>query len=147
MQTDSLKRKHWPRWLSRLVRAFAGKTGALDIHGNPIREGDEVLLYRQEYDSELLNVDAVKLGETPIYEINETRPHPVKDVPLARGVVEWDGKLLAYMVRYTWVCPQWSRGPGSAGGCCQMGGGRYAYELCPNNDSQTPGLLSKPAKE
>lgn len=133
-QPDSVISKPAKRghWLWRLVRAFSAPTGALDIHGRKIREGDEVLLYAQDYDSELLNADAVKLGETPIYEINEDRPHPVKDVPLARGVVVWDGKLLAYVVRYTWVCQQWNQN--SAG--CHMGGLGYAYELCPNVRNQ-----------
>jgi hypothetical protein len=48
---------------------------------------------------------------------------PLADVPMARGVVAYDEDLLAWIVRYEWVCADWS---GKAG--AMMGGGEYAYE-------------------
>lgn len=115
--------------IKRLVRRFSREdTGARDIRGRPIHEGDEVWLYAQEYDKTLENPDDVETGGVPIYLVDESKPHPVADVPLARGIVEWDSQLMAYMIRYTWQCPQWS--DGAAG--CHMGGGSYAYEISPN---------------
>ena len=53
-----------------------------DIHNKPIKEGDKVLVYIQKY-------ERVLVGEK-IYEVNQDKPYPVADVPMARGRVEWD---------------------------------------------------------
>jgi hypothetical protein len=42
---------------------------------------------------------------------------------MARGVVAYDEDLMAWVVRYEWVCADWS---GKAG--AMMGGGEYAFE-------------------
>jgi hypothetical protein len=86
-----------------------------DLHGTPLSVGDEVLVYLQRYERE----------QEPcgVWVVDQTKPLPVLDVPLARGVVEWDEDLLAYMVRYNWVCILWE---GKA--ACQLGGGEYAFE-------------------
>ena len=100
-------------------------TGAADIHGQPICEGDEVWLYAQDYEKTLENPEEEIIGQIPIYTVDEAKPLPIADVPLARGIVEWDSRLLAYMIRYTWKCQQW--GKDSAG--CYMGGGCFAFEI------------------
>jgi hypothetical protein len=41
---------------------------------------------------------------------------------MARGVVAYDEDLMAWAVRYEWVCAEWS---GKAG--AMMGGGEYAF--------------------
>lgn len=86
-----------------------------DIHGNTLAEGDTVLVYVQRYER------AREAGE--VWVVNQARPLPVADVPMARGVVAYDEDLLAWIVRYEWVCADWS---GKAGAL--MGGGEYAFE-------------------
>lgn len=86
-----------------------------DIHGNTLSAGDTVLVYPQRYER------AREAGG--VWVVNQARPLPVADVPMARGVVAYDEDLLAWVVRYQWVCEAWS---GKAG--AQMGGGEYAYE-------------------
>ena len=86
-----------------------------DIHGNTLTEGDTVLVYPQRYERER------EAGG--VWAVNQTRPLPVADVPMAKGVVAFDEDLLAWVVRYEWVCHEWS---GKAG--AMMGGGEYAYE-------------------
>lgn len=115
---------HWPS-ASWLPRIFREKTGARDLHGRDIREGDEVFLYRQEYERTILNPDAVTQGETPVYLMDSNRPLPVADVPMARGVVRWDTFRMAYVIRLKWKCQQWDTG--IAG--CLMGGANYVYEI------------------
>ncbi len=75
-----------------------------------------VLVFPQRYERER-EADGV-------WVVNQTRPLPVADVPMARGRVAWDKDLLAWMVRYEWVCEAW-QGKAAA----PMGGGEYAYEL------------------
>ncbi len=86
-----------------------------DIHGNALAEGDTVLVYGQRYERQQ------EAGG--VWVVDETKALPVADVPMARGVVAYDDELLAWVVRYQWVCPEWS---GKAG--AMMGGGEYAYE-------------------
>jgi hypothetical protein len=86
-----------------------------DIYGNTLAEGDTVLVYPQRYERER------EAGG--VWVVNQARPLPVADVPMARGVVAYDEDLLAWVVRYQWVCADWS---GKAGAL--MGGGEYAYE-------------------
>ncbi len=86
-----------------------------DIYGNALAEGDTVLVCPQRYERER------EAGG--VWVVNQTRPLPVADVPMARGVVAYDEDLLAWIVRYEWVCREWS---GKAGAL--MGGGEYAYE-------------------
>ena len=86
-----------------------------DIHGNILAEGDTVLVYPQRYERQQ------EAGG--VWVVNQTKALPVADVPMARGVVAYDQHLLAWVVRYEWVCPEWS---GKAG--AMMGGGEYAYE-------------------
>jgi hypothetical protein len=86
-----------------------------DIYGNTLAEGDIVLVYPQRYESER------EAGGVRV--VDQTKPLPVADVPMARGVVAYDEDLLAWIVRYEWVCREWS---GKAGAL--MGGGEYAYE-------------------
>jgi hypothetical protein len=86
-----------------------------DIHGNTLAEGDKVLVYAQRYE---------RVREAGgVWVVNQARPLPVADVPMARGVVAHDEDLLAWIVRYEWVCADWS---GKAGAL--MGGGEYAFE-------------------
>ncbi len=86
-----------------------------DIHGNTLAEGDTVLVYPQRYE---------RVREAGgVWVVNQARPLPVADVPMARGQVVLDEDLLAWIVRYEWVCPEWS---GKAG--AQMGGGEYVFE-------------------
>jgi len=86
-----------------------------DIHGNALAEGDTVLVYPQRYERQQ------EAGG--VWVVNQTKALPVADVPMARGVVAYDQHLLAWVVRYEWVCPEWS---GKA--AAMMGGGEYAYE-------------------
>ncbi len=86
-----------------------------DIHGNALAEGDTVLVHPQRYERQR------EAGG--VWVVDQTKALPVADVPMARGVVAYDQHLLAWVVRYQWVCPQWS---GKAG--AMMGGGEYAYE-------------------
>jgi len=86
-----------------------------DMHGNTLAEGDTVLVYPQRYERER------EVGG--VWAVNQAKPLPVADVPMARGVVAYDEDLLAWVVRYEWVCAAWS---GKA--AAQMGGGEYAYE-------------------
>jgi hypothetical protein len=86
-----------------------------DIHGNALTAGDTVLVYAQRYE---------RVREAGgVWVVNQTRPLPVADVPMAKGRVVWDEDLLAWMVRYEWTCETWS---GKA--AAPMGGGEYAYE-------------------
>jgi hypothetical protein len=85
------------------------------MHGNTLTAGDTVLVYPQRYERER--------GASGVWVVNQARPLPVADVPAARGRVVWDEDLLAWVVRYEWVCEAWS---GKA--AAQMGGGEYAYE-------------------
>ena len=86
-----------------------------DIRGNTLAEGDTVLVYAQRYERER------EAGG--VWVVNQARPLPVADVPMARGVVAYDEDLMAWVVRYEWVCADWS---GKAG--AMMGGGEYAFE-------------------
>ena len=86
-----------------------------DIHGNTLAEGDAVLVYPQRYERER------EAGG--VWVVNQARPLPVVDVPMAKGRVVWDEDLLAWVVRYEWVCEAWT---GKA--AAMMGGGEYAYE-------------------
>jgi hypothetical protein len=86
-----------------------------DIYGNTLAEGDTVLVYPQRYERER------EAGG--VWVVNQARPLPVADVPMARGVVAYDEDLLAWVVRYEWVCADWG---GKAG--AMMGGGEYAFE-------------------
>jgi hypothetical protein len=115
---------HWPSasWLPRILRE---KTGAKDLHGRDIREGDDVFLYRLEYERIILNPDDVCKGLPPIHDVDSKRPRPVADVPMARGEVRWDSFLMAYVIRFRWNCQQWDTG--IAG--CLMGGANYVYEI------------------
>ena len=86
-----------------------------DIHGNTLSAGDTVLVYPQRYERER--------EASGVWVVNQARPLPVADVPMAKGRVVWDEDLLAWVVRYEWVCEAW-KGKAAA----QMGGGEYAYE-------------------
>jgi hypothetical protein len=86
-----------------------------DIHGKHLAAGDTVLVYAQRYERQQ---DA-----GGVWVVDQTRALPVADVPMAQGQVVWDEDLLAWVVRYQWVCREWS---GKAG--AMMGGGEYAYE-------------------
>jgi hypothetical protein len=86
-----------------------------DIHGKPLAAGDTVLVYPQRYER---HQDA-----GGVWVVDQAKALPVADVPMARGQVVWDEDLLAWIVRYEWVCPEWS---GKA--AAMMGGGEYAYE-------------------
>jgi len=86
-----------------------------DMHGNELREGDKVLVYYQRYERHLVTGG--------IWSVDQTKPVPGLDVPQARGVVQYDEHLLAWVVRYEWTCNEWN---GKAG--AMMGGGEYAYE-------------------
>jgi hypothetical protein len=92
-----------------------------DIHNKPIKEGDKVLVYIQKYERALV-------GEN-IYEINQDKPYPVADVPMARGRVEWDEDFNGLVVRYGWTCEAWKGKSAS-----QMNGGNYAYEIIQNEN-------------
>lgn len=91
-----------------------------DIDGSPIHEGDEVFAFAQEFRSTLIDDS----GGIPVYEEDASKPLPVKDVPLFRGIVEWSADQLAYLIRISWVCPQWGLAPSTIG----MGGGSYVYQ-------------------
>ena len=86
-----------------------------DIHGTKLNAGDRVLVYAARYERQREASGA--------WLVDQTRPLPVADVPMARGAVTWDEDLLAFVVRYDWVCDEWS---GKAGAL--MGGGEYVYE-------------------
>lgn len=86
-----------------------------DMHGNRLTQGDTVLVYPQRYERQR------EAGG--VWVVNQTKPLPVADVPMAKGRVVWDEDLLAWIVRYEWVCADWN---GKAGAL--MGGGEYAYE-------------------
>ena len=87
-----------------------------DINGTYITVGSKVFVYQQRYESQQ--------DEDGVWLVDQSKPLPVTDVPLASGVIEWDDDLLSYIVRYDWTCDSWN---GKAG--AQMGGGNYAYEL------------------
>jgi len=86
-----------------------------DIHGKRLTRGDIVLVYPQRYERQR------EAGG--VWVVDQTKPLPVADVPAARGRVVWDEDLLAWIVRYEWVCAEW-KGKAAA----QMGGGEYAFE-------------------
>lgn len=86
-----------------------------DIHGEALGPGDRVLVYVQSYERER---DA-----SGAWVVDQTRPLPVADVPMARARIEWDDHLLALVLRYEWVCDAWQ---GKAG--AMAGGGEYAFE-------------------
>jgi hypothetical protein len=86
-----------------------------DIHGKRLTEGDIVLVYPQRYQRQR------EAGG--VWVVDQTKPLPVADVPAAKGRVAWDEDLLAWIVRYEWVCAEW-KGKAAA----QMGGGEYAFE-------------------
>lgn len=86
-----------------------------DIHGKPLRPGDRVLVYVQRYEREQ--------GVDGVWVVDQTRPLPVADVPMAWGKIVWDEHLLTFVVRYGWVCEAWE---GKA--AAPMGGGEYAFE-------------------
>lgn len=87
-----------------------------DIHGKRLSAGDTVLVYAQRYEREQ------EAGG--VWVVDQGRPLAVADVPMARGVVAYDEELLAWVVRYQWVCREWG---GKAG--AMMGGGEYAFEV------------------
>jgi hypothetical protein len=87
-----------------------------DIHNKPIKEGDIVFVYMQLYERALV-------GEN-IYEVNQDKPYPVADVPMARGRVEWSEDVNGFVVRYDWTCDSWKNKSAA-----QMRGGNYAYEI------------------
>jgi hypothetical protein len=86
-----------------------------DIHGNKLSGGDVVLVYVQRY--------AREKDASGVWVVDQSKPLPVADIPMAQGMVVWDEDLLAWTVRYSWVCDAW-RGKAAA----QLGGGNYAYE-------------------
>lgn len=86
-----------------------------DIHGRKLAGGDSVFVYVQRY--------AREKDASGVWIVDQSKPLPVADVPMARGVISWDENLLTWMVRYSWVCDQW-KGKAAA----QLGGGDYAYE-------------------
>jgi hypothetical protein len=90
-----------------------------DIHNKPIKEGDKVLVYIQKYERALVGKN--------IYEVNQDKPYPVADVPMARGQVEWSEDFNGLVVRYDWICEAWKGKSAS-----QMNGGNYAYEILKN---------------
>ena len=92
-----------------------------DIHNKPIKEGDIVFVYMQLYERALV-------GEN-IYEVNQDKPYPVADVPMARGRVEWSEDVKGFVVRYDWACDSWKNKSAS-----QMEGGNYAYEILKNEN-------------
>jgi hypothetical protein len=114
-------------WLkpAKLLRLCREKTGAVDLHGYEIREGDTVLLFKREFARKLLNPKGVSSGEVPIYKVDRRHPLPVKDVPLARGIAGWDPYSLAWVIRLKWVCQEWDAGIAAV----FMGGSNYAYEI------------------
>ena len=87
-----------------------------DIHGKRLMQGDIVLVYPQRYERER------EAGG--VWVVDQTKPLPVADVPMAKGRVVWDEDALAWIVRYEWVCAEW-KGKAAA----QMGGGEYAFEI------------------
>jgi len=92
----------------------------LDIHGNKLSNGDEVLVYQQKYQ---------RTQESDgVWNADQNAPLPVADIPMARGTIEWDEDLLTYLVRYNWVANDWE---GKA--AAPMGGGEYAYERIGNS--------------
>jgi hypothetical protein len=87
-----------------------------DIYNRLINKNDKVLVYIQKYRRKLIQEN--------IYEVDQTKPYPVADVPMARGRVEWDLDFKDFVVRYDWVCDTWKHKSAS-----QMEGGNYAYEI------------------
>jgi hypothetical protein len=92
-----------------------------DIHNNTIKESDKVLVYVQKYARTFV-------GEN-IYEVDQNKPCPVADVPMARGQVEWSEDVNGFVVRYDWACKSWEHKSAS-----QMDGGNYAYEILNNEN-------------
>ena len=86
-----------------------------DIHGNPLKAGDTVLVYAQRYKRER------EAGG--VWVVDQTRPLPVADVPMAKGRVVLDEDVLSLIVRYELVLEDLS---GKA--AAPMGGGEYALE-------------------
>ena len=86
-----------------------------DMHGTKLKAGDRVFVYAARYEREQ--------EASGVWVVDQTRPLPVADILMARGKIVWDDYLLAYLVRYDWVCEAW-RGKAAA----PMGGGEYAYE-------------------
>jgi len=103
--------------------------GLNDIDGKPIHEGDEVLIFVQEYKSEKISGDEFD-GTPLVYVVDTDKPLPVSDIPMARGIVAWNPSVLAYEVQYSWKCPQWSDGASSA----RMGGYAYQVITCNHGD-------------
>jgi hypothetical protein len=87
-----------------------------DIHNRLISKGDQVLVYIQKYRRKLIKGN--------IYEVDQTKPCPVADVPMAHGWVEWDLDFKDFVVRYDWTCDSWRHKSAS-----QMEGSNYAYEI------------------
>lgn len=100
----------------------------LDLNEKPIREGDEVLVFIQDFEKQ--RIDGLlpqfsHIDDIPIFECDMTKPLPTKDVPVARGRVRWDSTLLTYVVDLDWRCKEWDRGISSI----QMGGKNYSFSL------------------
>lgn len=93
-----------------------------DINGKDLVEGDTVLVYVQRY--------AKEQDQDGIWTVDQSKPLPLADIPMAQGTIGWDDYLLAWTVRYSWVCNNW-KGKSAA----PIGGGEYAYEKIDNTTS------------
>jgi hypothetical protein len=80
---------------------FSTKPLCIGLSGDPIYEGDEVLVYPQAY------AIMQQLSED-VYVVDTSKPLPVPDTPYAKGVVEWNPEMLWYQVRVNWACKAWS---------------------------------------
>lgn len=85
-----------------------------------------MLLYAQNYAATL-----IEGGDVPIHEEDHTKPRPVADVPLMRGVVKWSKDMLAWTVDVLWATPAWENPPCNV----HLGGGSYAVEVTTPNAS------------
>lgn len=94
-------------------------TGATDIDGNPIKIGDYVWVYPQQYEE----VSRDTSGEIDVVEVDSSRPKPVLDVPLYAGTVQWSDYDLRFEVRIERDFGK--HGIVSVG----LGGGNYAFQI------------------
>lgn len=94
-------------------------TGATDIDGDPIKVGDYVWVYPQQY--EQISSDTSEGIE--VVEVDSSQPLPILDVPLYAGTVQWSDYDLRFEVKV--VQDFCERGVVSVG----LGGGNYAFHI------------------
>lgn len=80
------------------------KTELLDINGTPLRLGDYVIAYAQDYEEvkptvRIHDPAEIVTDTLKVVELDDSKPKPVKDVPLFVGHIDWDDYGKSIIVR------------------------------------------------